>query len=206
MDPDAAFEGAELADWRTLPPGQRQAWWRGLWSDATALAERYRLALRSGWWQDPIQVEVLAAFCGWLRLYDGGTESDPTGKLQLLWELERLRGVLRAGDHPFDRERDHPAFEQYLIRTTRGSRTITDIRPALAHQTLREEVAAITERVNELRVREHTLGRELVAQPQTDDERDGAQRQLEELRRAIRQLESRQHQLTQRLDVGEVRT
>src|SRR5580704_7157525 len=103
-DADAAFDGAELADWRVLPPGQRRAWWERLWLGAIALADRYRLGLRSRWWEDSVQVEALAAFHCWLRLYDTGAETDPTGKLQLLWELERLRAVLRGGEHTFDAE------------------------------------------------------------------------------------------------------
>ena len=110
------MSGVELVDWRGLPPGQRRAWWEHLWDGATALAERYRLALRSRWWEDQIQVEALAAFVCWLELYDSGANTDPTGKVQLLWELERLRGLLRAGEHAFHAQRDREAFEEHLAR------------------------------------------------------------------------------------------
>ena len=91
------MSGTELVDWRALPPGQRRAWWDHIWEDA-------------------IQVEALAAFICWLELYDSGANGDPTGKLQLLWELERLRGVLRAGEHAFHAGRDRRAFEEYVAR------------------------------------------------------------------------------------------
>jgi hypothetical protein len=110
------MSGTELVDWRALPPGQRRAWWDHIWDGAVALAERYRLALRCGWWEDAIQVEALAAFICWLELYDSGANGDPTGKVQLLWELERLRGVLRAGEHAFHAGRDRRAFEEYVAR------------------------------------------------------------------------------------------
>lgn len=109
--------GTELVDWRTLPPGQRRAWWEHIWSGTVRMGGRYRLALRSGWWQDQIQVEALAAFICWLELYDSGVNADPTGKVQLLWELERLRGVLRAGEHAFHPGRDRSAFDRYVDET-----------------------------------------------------------------------------------------
>jgi hypothetical protein len=108
------MSGIGLADWRALPPGQRRAWWEHLWHGAIRLSERYRLALRSGWWEDQLQVEALAAFSCWLELYDSGANQDPTGKVQLLWELERLRGLLRAGEHAFHAGRDREAFERHL--------------------------------------------------------------------------------------------
>lgn len=110
------MSGTELVDWRALPPGQRRAWWEHIWDGAVRLADRYRLALRSGWWEDAIQVEALAAFICWLDLYDSGANGDPTGKLQLLWDLERLRGVLRAGEHSFHPGRDRAVFETYVER------------------------------------------------------------------------------------------
>ena len=113
--------GTELVDWRALPPAQRRAWWDHIWSATVRLAGRYRLALRSGWWQDQIQVEALAAFICWLELYDSGANADPTGKVQLLWELERLRGLLRAGEHAFHPGRDRDAFDRYVDRTLDGA-------------------------------------------------------------------------------------
>jgi hypothetical protein len=117
----SGMAGTELVDWRTLPPAQRRAWWDHIWSGAVRLAGRYRLALRSGWWQDQIQVEALAAFICWLELYDSGANADPTGKVQLLWELERLRGLLRAGEHAFHPGRDRGVFERYVDETLAGA-------------------------------------------------------------------------------------
>ena len=37
-------------DWRGLYPRERWMWFEQLWTDACMLRERYRLALRSGWW------------------------------------------------------------------------------------------------------------------------------------------------------------
>ena len=115
------MSGTELVDWRGLPPGQRRAWWEHLWRGAIRLSERYRLALRSGWWEDQLQVEALAAFSCWLELYDSGANADPTGKVQLLWELERLRGLLRAGEHAFHAGRDRAAFERHVAGLLRDA-------------------------------------------------------------------------------------
>jgi hypothetical protein len=73
--------GAELADeparwpmstWRGLYPRERCRWFTQLWSDVCMLRTRYRLAVRSGWWEDQIQVETLAAFAAWADRYDSG--------------------------------------------------------------------------------------------------------------------------------------
>jgi hypothetical protein len=200
MDADSAggLEGAGLVDWRTLPPGRRRAWWQALWTAAIALAERYRLALRSGWWQDPIQVEALAAFCCWLRLYDTGAESDPTGKLQLLWELERLRTVLRAGEQPFDARGDQPAFEHHLANLT-GQHRSPDARggDAQASRVLVEELTATTDRLAELRHRE----RRLQADREGNDRGLSGQgrAELHALQATIKQLTAREDELRNRL-------
>ena len=55
------------------------------------LRERYRLGLRSGWWEDAIQVEAIAALAAWIDRYDTGEWDDPPGKLNLLYDLERAR-------------------------------------------------------------------------------------------------------------------
>ena len=39
-------------DWRGLYPRERWLWFEQLWTDVCTLRERYRLALRSGWWED----------------------------------------------------------------------------------------------------------------------------------------------------------
>jgi hypothetical protein len=196
----APIEGSELVDWRTLPPARRRAWWMELWSASIALAERYRLTLRAGWWQDPIQVEALAAFCCWLRLYDTGAETDPTGKLQLLWELERLRGVLRSGEQSFDAARDRPSFELYLIELSGGQPTA-----ASGHYRetdgarLGRELATVVERLRELRMRERVLGDELSNLATAGGDQRIAQRERLELRRTIRQLAERERDLTAQL-------
>lgn len=204
-EPLAAMDGAELVDWRTLPPARRQEWWHALWSGTLALVARYRLALRAGWWQDAVQVEALAAFCCWLRLYDSGAETDPTGKLQLLWELERLRGVLRAGEQPFDAQRDRAAFEQYLTSMTRGRASDAGAAPGRGDAALACELAALGDRLSELRARERTLNGELTGPDRQFSGRDGraARGELGELRRTIRQLTERQRETADRVERSE---
>ena len=48
-----------------LPP-ERWRRWEQLWSDVIALRTRYPLAVRSGWWEDQVQVEALAALAAWV--------------------------------------------------------------------------------------------------------------------------------------------
>jgi hypothetical protein len=79
------------------------------------LHTRYRLALRSGWWEDQLQVEALAAFAAWVARYDTGEWDDPPGKLALLYDLERVAALLRDGLDPFDPDRDRAAFTTYLV-------------------------------------------------------------------------------------------
>jgi hypothetical protein len=90
-------------------------WFEQLWSDVCMLRERYRLAVRSGWWEDPIAVEALAALAAWTERYDSGEWDDPPGKLALLYELERVELLLRDGIEPFLVDRDRAAFCQYLL-------------------------------------------------------------------------------------------
>lgn len=197
MDAEGAspFEGAELVDWRALPPGQRRRWWERAWRSALELAERYRLALRSGWWEDPIQVEALAAFHCWLALYDTGTETDPTGKLQLLWELERLRGVLRAGECAFDPVRDRPAFERFLSSLDNRRREPEDDGRHPQRDELATELAAVSERLVELRERSDTVRAELDANRHGDPQADHIRRELAELQDAAQQLGARERTL-----------
>jgi hypothetical protein len=90
-------------------------WFEQLWSDVCMLRDRYRLPVRSGWWQDAIQVEALAALASWVARYDCGEWDDPPGKLALLQDLERVGELLREGMDPFYPERDRHAFTGYLI-------------------------------------------------------------------------------------------
>jgi hypothetical protein len=101
--------------WRHLYPRERWLWWEQLWTDAVALRARYRLSLRSGWWEDEVQVEALAALAAWTQRYDSGEWDDPPGKLSLLYDLERVSALLRDGSDPFHADRDRLAFALHLI-------------------------------------------------------------------------------------------
>jgi hypothetical protein len=97
-----------------LLPRERWLWWEQLWSDVCALRVRYRLGARSGWWEDQLQVEALAALAAWLEGYDSGEWDDPPGKLALLYDLERVDALLRDGRDPFNPDRDRPQFARFL--------------------------------------------------------------------------------------------
>jgi hypothetical protein len=110
VNPDLVEGGRWPLDWRSLYPRERWLWWEQLWMDVCALRERYRLALRSCWWEDSIQVEALAALAAWTDRYDTGEWDDPPGKLALLFELERIEALLREGGEPFHPSRDREPF------------------------------------------------------------------------------------------------
>jgi hypothetical protein len=101
--------------WRGLYPRERWLWWEQLWTDACALRARYRISLRSGWWEDEVQVEALAALAAWTQRYDSGEWDDPPGKLALLYDVERVGALLRDGADPFHPDRDRVAFARHLI-------------------------------------------------------------------------------------------
>jgi hypothetical protein len=63
-----------------LLPREWWLWWEQLWADVCALRDCYRLPLRSGWWEDNVQAEGLAALAGWIERYDSGEWDDPPGK------------------------------------------------------------------------------------------------------------------------------
>jgi hypothetical protein len=98
-----------------LYPRERWLWFEQLWNDVCMLRERYRLGLRTGWWEDAIQVEALAALAAWVERYDSGEWDDPPGKLSLLYDLERVSLLLRDGLEPFHPDRDRNAFHLYLV-------------------------------------------------------------------------------------------
>ena len=98
-----------------LLPRERWLWWEQLWADVCALRERYHLPARSGWWEDRVQVEALAALAAWVERYDSGEWDDPPGKLALLCDLERVAAVLHDGGEPFHPERDRLVFARFLI-------------------------------------------------------------------------------------------
>jgi hypothetical protein len=102
--------------WQGLYPRERWLWFEQLWSDVCALRMRYRLAVRSGWWEHQLQVEALAAFAAWADRYDSGEwADDPPGKLALLYDIERINALLRDGNEPFYPDRDRLAFARHLI-------------------------------------------------------------------------------------------
>lgn len=103
-------------DWRGLYPRERWLWFNQLWCDVCMLRERYRLAVRSGWWENEVQLEALAALAAWVARYDSGEWDDPPGKLALLHDLDRVSSLLRDGLDPFNPRRDRVTFEQHLLR------------------------------------------------------------------------------------------
>jgi hypothetical protein len=105
-DPTTAVELAALERW---------LWWEQLWADVCALRVRYRLAVRSSWWDDPVQVEALAALAAWIGRYDSGEWDDPPGKLALLYDLERVAALLRDDGEPFHPDRDRLTFARFMI-------------------------------------------------------------------------------------------
>jgi hypothetical protein len=101
--------------WRGLYPRERWLWFEQLWADVCMLRERYRLMIRSGWWEDQVQVEALAGLAAWSARYDSGEWDDPPGKLALLYDLERVAALLKDGAAPFQPERDRIAFTRHLV-------------------------------------------------------------------------------------------
>jgi hypothetical protein len=102
--------------WRGLDPRARWIWFDQLWADVCMLRERYRLMVRSGWWEDEIQVEALAALAAWVARYDSGEWDDPPGKLALLYDLQRVAELIRPGLEPFSPDRDRLQFARYLFQ------------------------------------------------------------------------------------------
>jgi hypothetical protein len=116
---DDGWEESEVVrwplSWQALYPRERWQWFEQLWADVCALRARYRLAVRSGWWEDQLQVEALAALAAWVQRYDSGEWDDPPGKLALLYDIEHVSGLLRDGCDPFHPDRDRLAFARHLI-------------------------------------------------------------------------------------------
>ena len=97
-----------------LLPRERWLWWEQLWSDVLMLGNRYRIRPGRDWWEDGKQVEALAALAAWVGRYDSGEWDDPPGKLALLYDLERVRELIRAAE-PFHPDRDRAVFARFLI-------------------------------------------------------------------------------------------
>ncbi|MGO9754074.1 MAG: hypothetical protein ACLP8S_13340 [Solirubrobacteraceae bacterium] len=100
-----------------LDPRERRLWFEHLWSDVCMLRDRYRLPVRTCWWEDQVQLETLAALAAWTDRYDTGEWDDPPGKLALLFDLERIGSLLRDGNEPFHPDRDRRAFVAHLIES-----------------------------------------------------------------------------------------
>jgi hypothetical protein len=100
--------------WQGLERVELSVWFEWLWGAVCELSERYTLPVRSRWWDNPLQVEVLAALAAWVLRYDSGEWDDPPGKLALLYDLERVASLLREGDEPFYPDRDRPGFDRFL--------------------------------------------------------------------------------------------
>jgi hypothetical protein len=96
-----------------LLPLERWLWWEQLWAEVVMLRRRYRLVPAKDWWEDEAKVETLSALAAWVARYDSGEWDDPPGKLALLYDLERVRELVR-GQEPFDPARDHAAFARFL--------------------------------------------------------------------------------------------
>lgn len=105
--------------WRGLEPGPRWDWFQQLYAAAAHLDRRYRLGLRSGWWEDDVQIELLAALAAWVGMFDYGNWTDPEGKARLILQLPSFREALRGGAQVFEPDSDHPRFAGYL-RDRRG--------------------------------------------------------------------------------------
>ena len=151
-----------LGTWLGLDQRERWLWWEERWTEAIALADRYRLTLRAGWWEDSERVEAIAAFAAAVAAYDTGQDDQPAGKLQLLAQLDWLRGVLRGGQRTFDPICDRPTFDQHLLSLgcqPPHDHLIADP-PANAAQQRDQharELQAVNHRLNELTQRQKAL-------------------------------------------------
>lgn len=104
-----------VAGWRSLrDPGKRWDWFQQLYGQAAHLDRRYRLGLRSGWWEDEIQVELLATLGAWVGMFDCANWIDPEAKTRLLFGLQSVRELVRGGAQQFDPDRDRETFEHHL--------------------------------------------------------------------------------------------
>ena len=119
LDDSGELEPARwpLAPTGVLLPREKWLWFQQLWTDVCSLRDRYRgdLPIRSGWWENQLHVEALAALAAWVDRYDSGEWDDPPGKLALLYEIERVAALLHDGGEPFQPDRDRAAFTRHLI-------------------------------------------------------------------------------------------
>jgi hypothetical protein len=122
MTADQAVPG-----WRGLEGEQRWTWFQQLYAQAAHLDRRYRLGLRSGWWTDDVQIELLAALGAWVGMFDYANWTDPEGKARLIFQLPAVRELLRGGAQQFNADGDRETFERYL-RDERGCEEPGDVR------------------------------------------------------------------------------
>ena len=116
------YQPPPVSSW-TLPLGPQGLagedlwqWYDELWKEVVELSERYSIPVRTLWWKEAVIVETLAAFAAWVRGYDSETWDDPSGKLSLLFDLPRIRAVVRTGRERFDPATDRARFEDHLDR------------------------------------------------------------------------------------------
>lgn len=110
MPADQAVPG-----WRGLDPEQRWSWFQALYDQAAHLDARYRLGLRSGWWDDEVQIEILATLGAWVAMFDYANWTDPEAKARLILQLPAIRELVRGGAQQFDPDRDREAFDKHLL-------------------------------------------------------------------------------------------
>ena len=116
-----------VTGWRGLRAERRWSWFQKLYEQAAHLDHRYRLALRSGWWEDEVQVELLAGLGAWVAMFDYANWADPEAKTRLIFQLPAVRELLRGGAQQFDPDEDRQAFERHL-RDARGCQEPSDVR------------------------------------------------------------------------------
>jgi hypothetical protein len=103
-----------LPGWRGLQAEPRWRWFQALYQQAAHLDRRYRLGLRTGWWQDDVQIEILAALGAWVAMFDYANWTDPEAKTRLLLGLPAIRELLRGGAQQFEPDRDREPFQRHL--------------------------------------------------------------------------------------------
>lgn len=86
-------------------------WYQDLWNDVSALQVRYKLPIRTNWWEKPLHVEALAALCAWVNQADNS--KDFRSKLELLHNLDRIGSLIRDGNDPFRPETHQHAFDDF---------------------------------------------------------------------------------------------
>ncbi|MGH3025811.1 MAG: hypothetical protein ACRDLR_05155, partial [Gaiellaceae bacterium] len=97
-----------------LEPQPRWDWFQQLYAAAAHLDRRYRLGLRTGWWEDDVQIELLAALAAWVAMFDYGSWTDPEGKARLILQLPSFREAFRSGAQTFEPDGDRERFEHHL--------------------------------------------------------------------------------------------